>query len=92
MHLFSILLGFLIFVFVILFGAFLIVVLSDILVPSNWSDCISKLVGLSEKNKVLTFLGVGMGGVLIALQALASHRRAKKTPLSTWDISRSPYG
>ena len=30
-----------------------------------------------EKNRALTFLGIGMGGVLVALQALASHRRAK---------------
>ncbi len=30
-----------------------------------------------EKNKALTFLGISMGGILIALQALMSYKRAK---------------
>ncbi len=42
---------------------------------------IFNLLGVSEKEQpkyeVLKFLGIGMGGVLVALQALASHRRAK---------------
>ena len=38
---------------------------------------ISSLLGLTDKSEVLTFLGIGMGGVLIALQALASLKRAK---------------
>ena len=38
---------------------------------------ISKLLGLSEKNEVLKFLGISMGGILVALQALMSYRRAK---------------
>ena len=38
---------------------------------------ISKLLGLSDKNDALKFLGIGMGGILIALQALMSYRRAK---------------
>ncbi|MDE0085554.1 MAG: pentapeptide repeat-containing protein, partial [Candidatus Poribacteria bacterium] len=42
---------------------------------------IFNLLGVSEKDQpkyeVLKFLGIGMGGVLVALQALASHRRAK---------------
>lgn len=33
--------------------------------------------GEPNKYEVLTFLGLGMGGILVALQALASHRRAK---------------
>lgn len=40
-----------------------------------------KLFGVSgsenPKFEALKFLGIGMGGVLVALQALASHRRAK---------------
>lgn len=35
------------------------------------------LTGLKEKNEVLKFLGIGMGGILLALQAHASHKRAK---------------
>ena len=45
----------------------------------TFKGCISQLLGSSEdnKHKTLTFLGIGMGGVLVALQALASHKRAK---------------
>ena len=40
--------------------------------------CISELLGLKKKKfEVLKFLGIGMGGILLALQALASHKRAK---------------
>ena len=35
------------------------------------------LIGVCEKYEVLKFLGIGMGGILLALQALASHKRAK---------------
>ncbi len=34
------------------------------------------LFGLSEKNKILTFLGLAMGGVLLALQAAIANKRA----------------
>ena len=43
-------------------------------------EYIGTLLGLTErkqKNEILTFLGIGMGGVLVALQALMSYRRAK---------------
>jgi len=36
-----------------------------------------KRLGLSSKSEVLKFIGIGMGGVLIALQALMSYKRAK---------------
>ena len=50
-----------------------------------WEDAekfISQLLGISEeevtqKSEALKFLGIGMGGILLALQALASHTRAK---------------
>ena len=35
------------------------------------------LDGIKEKNDILSFLGIAMGGILIALQALAAYRRAK---------------
>ena len=41
---------------------------------------VGPLLGLPEqnqKNEILTFLGIGMGGVLVALQALMSYIRAK---------------
>ena len=34
-------------------------------------------VGVSKKYETLKFLGIGMGGVLLALQALMSYKRAK---------------
>ena len=46
-------------------------------------DCVKadilNLLGLEkdEKNEALKFLGIGMGGILLVLQALASHKRAK---------------
>ena len=39
--------------------------------------CISELLGLCEKSEVLKFIGIGMGGILLALQALMSYKRAK---------------
>ena len=38
-----------------------------------------QLLGIASgaKHTILTFLGIGMGSILLALQALASHRRAK---------------
>ena len=38
---------------------------------------IFQLLGVSQKSEALKFLGIGMGGLLLALQALASHKRAK---------------
>ncbi len=38
---------------------------------------VGTFLGLSEKNEILTFLGIGMGGVLVTLQALMSYIRAK---------------
>ena len=35
------------------------------------------LEGIGEKNEILSFIGIAMGGILIALQALAAYRRAK---------------
>ena len=54
------------------FGAFVGVLLSECI-----ETYVSRLLGLSQKNEVLKFLGISMGGILIALQALMSYRRAK---------------
>ena len=37
----------------------------------------TKSLGLSEKNEVLTYLGLGMGGILAALQVVISNKRAQ---------------
>ena len=39
-------------------------------------NCVAQLLGLSEKNKILTFLGLALGGVLLVLQAVTANRRA----------------
>ena len=59
----------------------LLIALAIVFVGVLFFDCVedyvSCLIGLTAKNNILTFLGIGMGGILVALQALASHRRAK---------------
>ena len=64
--------GGLIFLLFVLLVIFVAVMFSEIV--EAW---IGQLLGLSDKNKTLTFLGIGMGGILLALQALASYKRAK---------------
>ncbi len=58
--------------FVVLLGTFLLVMVSE-----SMAGSVSQLFGLHTKNKTLQFLGIGMGGVLFALQALMSYKRAK---------------
>ena len=67
----SFLQGLLIFLLIVLAALFLIVVCTDYPI---WTK---RYLGLTEKNETLTFLGVGMGGVLLALQAVIANRRAK---------------
>ena len=38
---------------------------------------VSPYLGLTEKNEILSFLGIGMGGILLALQAVIANSRAK---------------
>lgn len=61
----------------VLFSTFATVMFSETV--ETW---VGQLLGLglpekSEKNKILTFLGIGMGGILLALQAVIANRRAK---------------
>ena len=62
-----------------LIGAFVVLLVTFVLVMASESveGYVSPLFGLDEKNDMLTFLGIGMGGVLLALQALMAYRRAK---------------
>ena len=61
----------LIFLLVVLFSAFVAVMVSENLC---W---ISPYLGLTKKNETLTFLGIGMGGILLALQAVIANKRAQ---------------
>ena len=63
----------LLFLLFLAFGAFVGVLFCECI-----EMYISKLLGLSfQKNETLKFLGISMGGILIALQALMSYKRAK---------------
>ncbi len=59
-------------IFILLFVSFASTMSSEKF--ENW---IGSLFGLSEKNEILTFIGIGMVGILVALQALMSYKRAK---------------
>ena len=50
---------------------FLVIAFSE---DPEWAFC---LFGIGEKFQILQFLGVAMGGVLLAIQAVTAHRRAK---------------
>ena len=62
----------LIFLLVTLFVAFVAAMVCE-----SGEKFIGQLLGLSDKNKILAFLGIGMGGILLALQAVIANRRAK---------------
>ena len=65
--------GGLIFLLVVLFSAFVAVMLCK-----NVEAWVGHLLGLSnKKNEILTFLGIGMGGILLALQAVIANKRAQ---------------
>ena len=63
---------FFLFLFVI---GFVAAIFSDTAV--EWMGGRLGLGGVDDKNEILSFLGIAMGGILIALQALAAYRRAK---------------
>ena len=65
---------FLLFLLVVLFFLFLIVFFSND--PQWMSSRLGVESGGEGKYKALKFLGIGMGGLLVALQALMSYRRA----------------
>lgn len=56
---------------IVLAALFLIVVFDGC---PRWTN---QYLGISKKDEALKFLGIGMGGVLLALQALMSYKRAK---------------
>ena len=55
----------------------LVVVFVGVLSFESVEKHTSELLDLPSKNEILKFLGIGMGGVLVALQALMSYKRAK---------------
>ena len=61
-------------ILVLLFATFLTVVICD---DPQWIYPRLGLETKSGKNEALKFLGIGMGGLLIAIQAVMSYKRAK---------------
>ncbi len=59
-------------VLVLLLSAFVLVMFCE-----SAQQYIVQILGASEKNEALKFLGIGMGGVILALQALIANKRAK---------------
>ena len=59
-------------VFIVLSAIFFAVMFSE-----STEKCIADLLGLKEKSDTLKFLGIGMGGILLVVQAMTSYRRAK---------------
>ena len=43
----------------------------------NFVQYLQPKFGITEKRELMTFLGVGMGGLLLALQAVTAYRRSK---------------
>ena len=67
-------------VFLIFFLFLFIVGFVLVMLNAPAEKWIGGLLGLTDdtaKNRILSFIGIGMGGILIALQALASYKRAK---------------
>ena len=55
----------------------LVTLFSSVMFCETCEGWVGERLGLHTKNPVLKFLGIGMGGVLLALQALMSYKRAK---------------
>ena len=67
----SVILPLLIIILMVVSGAFTAVLISE-------QPClIFQLLGVEEKFKALEFLGIAMGGVVLSIQAVTSHRRSK---------------
>lgn len=55
----------------------LVMLFSSVMFCETCTEWVGERLGLYTKNPILKFLGIGMGGVLLALQALMSYKRAK---------------
>ena len=61
----------------IVFLGVLVVVFLAVMKIDPMKNCVGELLGLAKKNEILTFLGITMGGALLALQAVIADTRAK---------------
>ena len=61
----------------VLLGILALLAVAFLLVGFDWWDGILWFLGELDKSAALSFIGVAMGGTLVALNGVASHRRAK---------------
>ena len=61
----------------ITFLGLLVIIFIAVMKCDPVKNSIGQLLGLTEKNEILTFLGITMGGALLALQAVIADARAK---------------
>ena len=61
----------------ITFLGVLAIVFVAVMIIDPVKNCVGQLLGLTKKNEILTFLGIAMGGALLALQAVIANTRAK---------------
>ena len=62
----------------------LLVAFGAVMFHAPAKEGVGRLLGLTTKNEVLTFIGFGLGGLLVALQAAVSYRRAKAMEDTAW--------
>ncbi len=61
----------------VVFVSLAVLVLGAVMLSKTVEVCIGQLLGLSEKNEILKFLGIGFGGILLVWQAVIANKRAK---------------
>ena len=66
-----------VFIFLLVLFLFLLVLFLFVMSFEGVENYISDLLGSTDKSDTLKFLGIGMGGVLLIVQAVASYKRAK---------------
>ena len=64
-------------VFLLIVLGLLLCAFTGAMLSEYLQNAIGKYLGLTNKNEILRFLGIGMGGVLVTMQALMSYKRAK---------------
>ena len=61
----------------VVFVSLAVLVLGAVMLSKTVEVCIGQLLGLSEKNEILKFLGIGFGGILLVWQAVIANKRAQ---------------
>ena len=61
----------------VVFVSLAVLVLGAVMLSKTVEVCMGQLLGLSEKNEILKFLGIGFGGILLVWQAVIANKRAK---------------